>query len=88
MKAAAEGENLEWGTLYPNFAEVSEEEDIKNVARIFRMVAKIERAHEERYLKLLANVEQDKVYQKETSIKWVCRNCGYIHEDRKAPEKC
>lgn len=88
LKAAAEGEKLEWGTLYPNFAEVAEEEGFKNVARIFRMVAKVERAHEERYLKLLANVEQDKVYQKDTSIKWICRNCGYIHEGRKAPEKC
>jgi len=88
LKAAAEGEKLEWGTLYPNFAEVAEEEGYKDVAKTFLMVAEVERYHERRYRKLLVNVEQDKVFKKDTSIKWKCRNCGYVYEDSEAPEKC
>ncbi len=88
LKAAAEGEKLEWGTLYPNFAEVAEEEGFKNAARTFRMVAKVENYHERRYRKLLANAEQGKVFKKDETIKWKCRNCGYVHEGREAPERC
>jgi rubrerythrin len=88
LKAAAEGEKLEWGTLYPNFAEVAKEEGFKNVARTFHMVAKVESYHERRYLKLLANIEQGKVFKKDSPIKWKCRNCGYVYEGNEAPEKC
>ena len=88
LKAAAEGEKLEWGTLYPGFAEVAEEESFKDVARTFRMVAKVESNHERRYRKLLANVENGKVFKRDTPIKWKCRNCGYIHEGTEAPERC
>ena len=88
LKEAAEGEKLEWGTLYPDFAEVAEEEGFKDVARTFQMVAKVENYHEQRYRKLLANVEQGKVFKKDTTIKWKCRNCGYVHEGREAPERC
>jgi rubrerythrin len=88
LKAAAEGEKLEWGALYPNFAEVAEEEGFKDVARTFRMVAKVEKQHERRYLKLLANVTQGKVFRRDAPIKWKCRNCGYVHEGSEAPEKC
>jgi rubrerythrin len=88
LKAAAEGEKLEWGTLYPNFAEVAEEEGFKDVARTFRMVAKVEKHHERRYRKLLANVTQGKVFKRDAPIKWKCRNCGYVHEGSEAPEKC
>ena len=88
LKEAAEGEKLEWGTLYPGFAEVAEEEGFKDVAMTLRMVAKVENYHERRYRKLLANIEQDKVFKKDAPIKWKCRNCGYIHEDSEAPERC
>lgn len=88
LKAAAEGEKLEWGTLYPNFAAVAEEEGFKDVAQTFRMVAKVEAYHERRYLKLLTNMEQGKVFKKDSTIKWKCRNCGYVFEGSEAPEKC
>jgi rubrerythrin len=88
LEAAAEGEKLEWGTLYPNFAEMAENEGFKEVAGTFRMVAKVEYFHERRYRKLLANVVQGKVFKKDTSIKWKCRNCGYVHEGKEAPESC
>ncbi len=88
LKAAAEGERLEWGTLYPNFGDAAEEEGFPDAARIFRRIAKVERYHERRYLKLLANVEQDKVFKKDKIIKWKCRNCGYVYEVSEAPEVC
>jgi len=88
FRAAAEGEKLEWGTLYPNFAEVADEEGFAEAARTFRMVAKVEAYHERRYRKLLANVEQGKVFKKDSPIMWKCRNCGYVFEGKEAPEKC
>jgi len=88
LKEAAEGEKLEWGTLYPGFAEVAEEEGFKDAARTFRMIAKVENYHERRYRKLLANIEQGKVFKKDAPIKWKCRNCGYVYEGREAPERC
>jgi rubrerythrin len=88
LKAAAEGEKLEWGTLYPNFADVAEQEGFSDVARTFRSVAKVEAYHERRYLKLLANVKQDKVFKKDAVIKWKCRNCGFVYEGSEAPNKC
>jgi rubrerythrin len=74
--------------LYPGFADLAEKEGFKEVARVFRQVAKVEAYHEKRYLKLLANVEQSKVFKKDTSTKWICRNCGYVFEGAEAPEKC
>jgi rubrerythrin len=88
LMAAADGEKLEWGTLYPGFAEVAEEEGFKDVGRTFRMVAKVESYHERRYRKLLQNVEQGLVFKKESPIKWKCRNCGHVYEGNEAPEKC
>ncbi|MBS7632705.1 rubrerythrin family protein [Candidatus Bathyarchaeota archaeon] len=88
LKAAAEGEKMEWGTLYPSFAEVADKEGFKDIARTFRGVAKVESYHERRYLKLLANIELGKVFKKDSTIKWKCRNCGYVHEGVEAPEKC
>jgi rubrerythrin len=88
LKAAAEGEKLEWGTLYPNFGEIAEEEGFSEVARTFRMVAKVEAYHERRYLKLLENIQQGRVFKKDTPIKWKCRNCGFVFEGSEAPEKC
>jgi rubrerythrin len=88
LKEAANGEKLEWGTIYPNFAKVAAEEGFEDVAKTFRMVAEVEKYHERRYLKLLANVEQGKIFKKDVSIKWKCRNCGHIYEGSEAPEKC
>jgi rubrerythrin len=88
LKEAADGEKLEWGTLYPDFADVAEEEGFEDVAQTFRMVAKVEKEHERRYRKLLANVEQGKVFKKDKIIKWKCRNCGHVYEGNEAPETC
>ncbi len=88
LRAAAEGEKHEWGTLYPNFADIAEKEGFKEVARTFRMVAKVEAYHERRYRKLLENVELGKVFKKDSPIKWKCRNCGHVYEGSEAPEKC
>jgi len=88
LKEAAEGEKMEWGTIYPQFAEVAEQEGFTEVANTFRMVAKVEAYHERRYLKLLENMKQDKVFKKDKPIKWKCRNCGHVYEGNEAPEKC
>jgi rubrerythrin len=88
LKAAAEGEKFEWGTLYPGFGEIAEQEGFRDAAKTFRMVAKVESYHERRYRKLLANVEQGHVFDRESPTKWKCRNCGYVFEGSKVPEKC
>ncbi len=88
LKAAAEGEKLEWGTLYPNFAEAAEKEGFVEAAKTFRMVAKVEAYHERRYLILLESVNQGKVFKKDAPIKWKCRNCGFVFEGSEVPEKC
>jgi len=88
LLAAAEGEKHEWGTLYPNFAEVAEKEGFAEVARAFRMVAKVEAYHERRYRRLLASVEQGKVFRKDSVVSWKCRNCGYVFESSEVPENC
>ncbi|MCW3984706.1 MAG: rubrerythrin family protein [Candidatus Bathyarchaeota archaeon] len=88
LKAAAEGEKMEWGTIYPNFGDIAEKEGFPEVAWTFRMVAKVEAYHERRYNKLLANVQEGKVFKKDTPIKWKCRNCGMVIEGNAAPEKC
>ncbi|MCW4045740.1 MAG: rubrerythrin family protein [Candidatus Bathyarchaeota archaeon] len=88
LKEAAAGEKLEWGTLYPNFAETAEKEGFPEIARTFRMVAQVEAYHERRYLKLLENVKAGKVFKKDKPTKWKCRNCGHVLEGTEAPEKC
>ncbi len=88
LRAAAEGEKLEWGTLYPQFAETAEKEGMADVARTFRMVANVEKNHEQRYLKLLSNVSQGRVFKRDAPVKWKCRNCGYVHEGSSAPDQC
>jgi len=88
LKEAAEGEKLEWGTLYPNFAEVAETEGFKDTARTFRLVAQVESYHERRYRKLLANIEQGTVFEKDAPTRWKCRNCGHVLKSKKAPEQC
>lgn len=88
LKASAEGENEEWTELYPEFAKIAEEEGFKDVAVAFKMIAKVEKAHEERYNKLYTNLENGHVFEREGTIVWKCRNCGYIHEGKKAPKTC
>jgi rubrerythrin len=88
LKAAAAGEKEEWTELYPKFAAVAEEEGFPEVADAFTMIAKVEKEHEERYLKLLANVENGAVFKKEGTVQWKCRNCGFVHEGPEAPRIC
>ena len=88
LAAAAAGENEEWTELYPTFAEIAEEEGFKQVAIAFRMIAKVEAEHEKRYRKLLQNVTENKVFEKDEVILWQCRNCGFVYEGKKAPAKC
>lgn len=88
LAAAAAGENEEWHDLYPAFADIAEEEGFKQIAVVWRMIAKVEAEHERRYLKLLENLKEGKVFEKDEEIDWQCRNCGFIHKGKKAPGKC
>ncbi|WP_017415060.1 rubrerythrin [Clostridium tunisiense] len=85
---AAAGENEEWTELYPEFAKIAKEEGFPEVAVAFEMIAKVEKFHEERYRKLLANIENGTVFKKDESVMWKCGNCGFIFEGKEAPEKC
>ncbi len=78
LKAAADGENEEWTELYPEFARIAEEEGFKEIAVAFKLIAKVEAAHEARYRKLYKNLEEGKVFEHNGKISWKCRNCGYI----------
>ena len=88
LKSAAEGENYEWTEMYAEFAKDAEEEGFTTLAAQFRLVAQIEKSHEERYLALLNNVEMQKVFEKSEEIMWECRNCGHLVIGKKAPEVC
>ena len=85
---AAEGENYEWTDMYDTFAKEAEEEGFKTLAIKFRMVAAIEKSHEERYRALLNNVEMQKVFEKSEETMWECRNCGHLVIGKKAPQVC
>ena len=88
LLAAADGENYEWTDMYEGFAKVAEEEGFKDLARKFRGVAQIEKAHEERYRKLLENVKEGLVFSRDGEMIWQCRNCGHIVVGKKAPLVC
>ncbi len=88
LAAAAAGENEEWTELYPEFAKIAEEEGFKEVAVAFKMIAKVEAEHEERYRTLLKNIEDDIVFKREDKVRWTCRNCGFVHEGKGAPKNC
>lgn len=88
LLAAAEGEKLEWGTLYPNFKEVAEKEGYEEIARSFKEIAEVEKQHEKRYRKLLENIKNKTVFKRPQIIKWKCRNCGYVYEGEDAPGIC
>ena len=88
LKAAAEGEYYEWTDMYEQFAKDAEEEGFTALAAQFRMVAAIEKTHEERYRKLLSNVEMQQVFEKAGEAIWECRNCGHLVMGKKAPAAC
>lgn len=88
LKAAAAGENLEHTVLYPEAAKIADEEGFGEIAKIFREIAKVEKEHEKRYLTLLKNVETGTVFKRPATVKWRCRNCGYVHEGPEAPAEC
>ena len=88
LKAAAAGENEEWSELYPEFAKVADEEGFPQIAEAFRRIATVEAGHEARYLKLYERMINGTVFEDEEEIEWQCRNCGYIHKGKKAPEVC
>ncbi len=89
LLAAAMGENEEWSEAYPMFADIADEEGFPSVAAAFRKIASVEKMHEKRYRKLLANLENNQVFSSNNeTTHWQCRNCGYIHEGKDAPNAC
>lgn len=88
LKDAASGEHFEWAEMYPKFAKEAKEEGFDKIAKLFEGVANIEKEHEERYRKLLSNVEEGLVFSKDGETIWQCINCGHIHVGKKAPENC
>lgn len=88
LKAAAEGEKMEWGTLYPEFAATAKKEGFPEIATLFKEVGEVEEHHEGRYRKLYENLANKTVFKSKKSVKWHCRNCGYVHEGKTAPDTC
>ncbi len=88
LEAAADGERLEWTTLYKDFGAIAQKEGFRKIATVFKEIAEVEEQHEARYRKLLANVREGKVFERDTVVKWKCRNCGYVHEGTSAPKVC
>ena len=85
---AANGENYEWTEMYKEFAEVAKEEGFTRIAKLFEMVGQIEKEHEERYLTLLQNIKDERVFKKDAKKIWVCRNCGHVYEGEEALQVC
>jgi len=88
LLAAAEGEKMEWGTLYPGFEKVARGEGFNDIADSFKEIAEVEEKHEKRYRKLLENVKSNTVFKKDKVVRWKCRNCGYVYEGKEAPNVC
>lgn len=88
LEMAAEGEHEEWSSLYPGFGNIAQEEGFPKVATAFRLIAKVEEEHEKRFAKLLHNLKENKVFEREEKVYWVCRKCGYVHYGRKALNVC
>ena len=88
LQEAAGGENYEYTIMYPEFAKMADKEGFPEIAQVLRSIANAERQHEKRYLGLLDNLSNDRVFKRAEVVKWKCRNCGYIHEGKEAPEKC
>ncbi len=88
LKEAAQGENYEWTSMYKEFEQVAREEGFSEIADVFQAIGQVEAKHEKRYRALLESIAQGKVFQKDDTISWKCRNCGYVHVGQTAPEKC
>jgi len=88
LLASANGEKEEWSELYINFEKIARKEGFKDIADSFKQIAEVEEKHEKRYRRLLKNVEEKKVFKKDKVVKWKCRNCGYVHEGKEAPDIC
>lgn len=88
LKAAAAGENHEWTTMYPEFARTARKEGFQGIATAMEAIAVAEKQHEKRYLGLAENIAAEKVFKKDSSVIWRCRNCGYVHEGEEAPQRC
>ena len=88
LNAAAMGEHQEWSHDYPHFADVAEKEGFPEIATMYRMIAKAEKGHEDRYRKFISNIENTAVFAREGEVLWQCRNCGYIHAGKTAPKLC
>ena len=88
LQYAANGEKEEWTELYPQFAAVADEEGYKDVAAVFRLIAKVEEKHEKRYSKLAQNIKDDTVFKKSSKVGWKCLNCGFVVDNDHAPDEC
>jgi rubrerythrin len=88
LKAAAGGEHYEWTEMYPGFAKTAKDEGFKDVAAAFENISVAEKQHEKRYLDLAGNIEADRVFKREEKVVWRCRNCGFLHEGKEAPNQC
>lgn len=88
LKAAAGGEHYEWTEMYPGFAKIAKDEGFKDVAAAFENISVAEKQHEKRYLDLAGNIEADRVFKREEKVVWRCRNCGFLHEGKEAPNQC
>ena len=88
LEAAANGEKMEWETIYPDFEKVAREEGFQEIATSFKEIAEVEEFHENRYRKLAKNIANGEVFKKKATVKWHCTNCGYIHEGPEAPTEC
>jgi rubrerythrin len=88
LKAAAAGEHYETTEMYPNFADVAEKEGFDEIAKVFRNIAIAEKRHEDRYIALAKNIADGVVFKRDKPVRWVCRNCGYVHEGTEAPDIC
>ncbi|WP_299222581.1 rubrerythrin [uncultured Alistipes sp.] len=88
LRAAAAGEKEEWDVLYRQFADVAQQEGFPEIAHAFRMISKVEAEHEKRYLKLLLRLTAGDFFKRDEEITWQCRNCGYVHRGKEAPDKC
>ena len=88
LTEAAAGEDFETVTMYPEFAEIADKEGFAEIAEVFRSIGIAEKRHRDRYLALVANIKDGKVFKRSEPVKWVCRNCGYVHEGIEAPDTC
>ncbi|MCL1903807.1 MAG: rubrerythrin family protein [Oscillospiraceae bacterium] len=88
LKSAADGENEEWTSMYDEFAKIADDEGFGEIAQLFRGVGEIEKNHEERFRKLIADINENTVFNRDKDVSWKCSNCGHIHTGKSAPDKC